>query len=171
MEETNRPLRILAVDDDEDLLNVYRACLSLYDEGIEGEDDSNPFDVFPGMLPEIDLSTCSSGEAAIAVIKKAAEDDTPFDIAFIDIQMPPGIDGITTAEEIRKIDPDILLSFVTSFESIHPAEIGQRVPPIDRLFFLKKPFHYMEIQQLAIALGARRQAEEKLRQMIQKMGL
>ena len=46
----------------------------------------------------------ASGEEAIAAISKADAAADPFDIVFLDWQMPPGMDGIETARKLEDVD-------------------------------------------------------------------
>ena len=68
---------------------------------------------------------------------KLMEDYKPiYDIIFLDIEMP-GKDGMTTAREIREIDQDVILVFVTRMAQY--AVDGYRVRALD---YLVKPINY-----------------------------
>jgi DNA-binding NtrC family response regulator len=62
------------------------------------------------------VDSASSGREAIA---KAAEKD--FAIYFIDLKMPPGIDGLETMMEIRKLHPDASVIIMTAFATVDTA--------------------------------------------------
>ena len=81
-------------------------------------------------------------------------------MAFLDVRMTPGPDGILTAERIRSLSPYTQIVIVTAYSDIDPDEIQLRVPPPDRLLYLQKPFHPFEIRQFASTLAARWQAEK-----------
>ena len=59
------------------------------------------------------MCRCQQGDEAIGQVRKALEEEQPFAVAFIDVQMPPGPDGVTTAEQIRKLDPNIQIVIIT----------------------------------------------------------
>jgi CheY-like chemotaxis protein len=113
----------------------------------------------PSGLPQIRLTTCNQGEQAIAATVEAVQAGTPFAIAFVDLRMPPGLHGLEVAERLREVDPNLHIVIVTAFAELHPVEIARQVPPADRLFFVQKPFHGPEIQQLVNALGAKWRSE------------
>ena len=74
----------------------------------------------------------------------------------------PGPDGVWTAAQIRTLDPFINIVIVTAYSDLSPAKINQQVQPPDRLLYMQKPFHTHEIQQFALALSAKWQAEKEL---------
>ena len=110
-----------------------------------------------------DVCRCHQGDEAICEVQKALEKEQPFAVAFIDVQMPPGPDGVSTAEQIRQIDPNIQIVIITGHSDYDVWEISERVPPEDKLLFLQKPIHAQEMTQFALALTAKWQAEHLLR--------
>jgi signal transduction histidine kinase len=66
---------------------------------------------------------------------------------------------LRTAEQIRALDQDVHVVLVSARAEVHPVEMSERVPPADQLFFVSKPFHAAEIQQLVLALAARWRGE------------
>ena len=103
-------MRVLAVDDDQLSLNLFTEALGL---PIEGMPDYR-----------FDLVTCSQGDQALEAVRKAVEEDNPFAVSFLDVNLPPGPDGIWTGEQIRKIDPFINFVIVTGMLNIDSGEIA-----------------------------------------------
>ena len=99
-----------------------------------------------------DITLCSQGDQAVSEVKQALQADNPFAVAFIDMRMPPGPNGVWTAENIRKLDPNIQIVIVTGYSDIDPAEISSKVPPEDKLLYIQKPVHAPELRQLASTL-------------------
>ena len=99
-----------------------------------------------------DITLCTQGDQAVSEVKQALQEDNPFAAAFIDMRMPPGPNGVWTAENIRKLDPDIQIVIVTGYSDIDPEEISSRVPPEDKLLYIQKPVHAQELRQLASTL-------------------
>ena len=93
--------------------------------------------------------------------KQASDAGNPIAVAFLDMRMPPGPDGAWAAERIRELDPEIEIVICTAYSDVDPAEIGRRVPPADKLFYLQKPFHPHEVRQLALALGEKRPSADQ----------
>ena len=106
-----------------------------------------------------DVLCCRQGDEALEAVQKALQDDQPFAVAFLDVRMPPGPDGVWTAEHIRKIDPNIQIVMMTGYSDFDISEIAKRVPPEDKLLYVQKPIHSQEIRQFALALTAKWQSD------------
>ncbi len=115
------------------------------------------------------LTFCNQGEQAIMAIEESLQEDNPFAIAFLDVRMPPGIDGIVTGERIRKLDPDIEIVIVTAYSDTDVDEIARRIPPLDKLLFILKPFHPIEVVQFTAALATKWQHGRYLKSLHQQM--
>lgn len=161
--------RLLIVDDEQSILDAYRQVLSgnmeLADSTPKLDDLENK--LFPDsqkkfVFPAFDLCFCRQGHEAVEAVRTALTDNLPFAAAFIDIRMPPGRDGVWTASQIRALDSWVNIVIVTAFSDLNPGEINQAVQPADRLLYMQKPFHSHEIQQFALALSAKWQAEREL---------
>ncbi|HEX7061506.1 MAG TPA: EAL domain-containing protein [Woeseiaceae bacterium] len=162
--------RVLAVDDDALILREYLHCL-----GSDFEPDaatSTLGDLEKVLFGEdtdekgaarFEVHTRSNGAAAVKAVAAAVQEQNPFAIVFLDIRMPPGIDGVEAAKQIRRIDPNVNIVIVTGSLSPEPANLGEQVPPADRVFFFKKPFHAVECRQLAAALCGKWHADLALR--------
>ncbi|MBB3911088.1 putative bifunctional diguanylate cyclase/phosphodiesterase [Sphingomonas desiccabilis] len=112
--------------------------------------------------PELELVHVSQGLEAVAAVEEAVRAGRPFAVAFIDVRMPPGIDGKETAARIRAIDPDVSLVIVTGFSDFAPAEIFRAAGPADKIFYIAKPFEAVEVVQTATALAHRWQLDREL---------
>src|ERR1700721_3681137 len=73
-------------------------------------------------------------------------------MAFLDMRMPPGWDGVETVERLWQADPRLQIVFCTAFSDYSWKEILQRLDVRDRLLILKKPFDPIEVYQFANAL-------------------
>ncbi|MHC5085423.1 MAG: ATP-binding protein [Planctomycetota bacterium] len=112
---------------------------------------------------------CCQGDEAIHEVEESIEKNEPFAVAFIDIRMPPGPDGVSTAEEIRKLDPNIQIVMMTGYSDFDISEIAHRIPPEDKLLYMQKPIHSQEIRQFALALAAKWQSDYLLHLQNQKL--
>ena len=83
------------------------------------------------------------------------EEGVPYAVAFIDIIMPPGIDGVDTIIKIWELDPNIQIVIITAYSLYNWNEIVKRIGVSDQLYFLKKPFDAIEIINLATVLAKR----------------
>jgi signal transduction histidine kinase len=161
-------VRVLAVDDEQAVLESYRTILTSNSHA-DGEMNEIASILFgDGKVkplsnrPEIQLVTCSQGDKALEAVDQSLKDGNPFALAFIDFRMPPGPDGGWTAEHIRAIDPNIQIMIVTGYSDVDPAELAGRIEPADKLLYVQKPFHPKEIWQYVTALGAKWYAEMEL---------
>ena len=92
------------------------------------------------------------GEAGFRMVEQAIHSGVPYAVAFVDMRMPPGWDGLQTIEHIWKADSEIQVVICTAF-SDHPwQQIAQRLGRTDRLLILRKPFDTVEVEQLAVSL-------------------
>ena len=82
--------------------------------------------------PEYALSHADQGLDAVAAVERALAVGEPYAVAFIDIRMPPGIDGRETAKRIRALDPHINIVIVTGFSDFSPLEISRVAGPAGR---------------------------------------
>jgi PAS domain S-box-containing protein len=161
--------RILVVDDEQTILDEFREILSperqLNESTRKFEDLYTK--LFPSTCPNpsaasFDLALCRQGDEAVEKVQAAIKQNSPFAVAFIDVRMPPGPDGVWTAEKIRALDPYIQIVVVTAYSDIDPSDISRRVIPADKLLYLQKPFHPHEIRQFAVALASKWIAERQL---------
>ncbi|WP_380880068.1 putative bifunctional diguanylate cyclase/phosphodiesterase [Sphingomonas sp. DBB INV C78] len=110
------------------------------------------------------LGHANQGLDAVAMVQQAIREGDRYRVAFIDIRMPPGIDGKETARRIRALDPDINLVIVTGYSDYSPIEISRAAGPIDKIFYITKPFEVNEVHQTARALCRRWQVDAELAQ-------
>jgi diguanylate cyclase (GGDEF)-like protein len=162
--------RILVVDDDAMLIGEYLRCLG---KDFEPDNATSTLGDLEKVLfgddtdskgaAKFEVQSRNQGEAAVAAVRDAYDRDAPFSIVFLDIRMPPGIDGIEAAQQIRCIDPNVNIVIVTGSVGTEPGDLGKQVPPADKIFFFRKPFHAIECRQLAAALCGKWHADLALR--------
>ena len=181
-----KPVKVLVADDEETILELYKQILGSH---IDGDTHRSEIETLEAELfsqdgskkvslssrPDFDLTLCSNGNEAIEAVRQTVDNGESFAMAFLDVRMPPGPDGILTAENIRALSPYTQIVIVTAYSDIDPDEIEQRIPPPDRLLYLQKPFHPFEIRQFASTLAARWRAEklthainQELEQVVEK---
>lgn len=162
--------RILIADDEKGVLDAYRNVLGDLVAAAGPTPDLEALsaelfgDAVPGLEEEAFLSGieyCSTGEQAVAACEKATSDNDNFAVVFLDMRMPPGIDGLETAKRIRLIDPLVNIVIVTGYSDYKPSEIADHTGARDRLFYLVKPFNGDELRQLTATLVRRAQSEGK----------
>ena len=174
LNEMRQPISVLVVDDDQGVLDAYRSTLA--------NDRTHPSEALNSLRAKLYPTTSTSAHAtapaasfavefartseeAIALASAAYAAGQPFSLAFLDMRMPPGPDGLWAATKLRELDPDLDIVMCTAFSDIDPRDFNARVPPESKLLYLQKPFHPHEVRQLAIALGYKRRAERRIRQL------
>ena len=147
--------RILVVDDNEEVHHDFReilrsereASLATRDE-LERVVGGEPIATTP-----YDLTFVSQGEKAIHLAAQACAAGRAYGVAFVDIRMPPGIDGIETIERLWQIQPELEIVLCTADSDYSWDEISGRLRAGDRLVVLRKPFDPIEVRHLAACLG------------------
>ncbi len=168
-------MRILIVDDEPAMHESYRRCFepvaggngALSDMAAELFGEDAPAAV--GADTTFDTVHCSQGLDAVEAVEDAIAAGNPFAVAFIDVRMPPGIDGKETATRIRALDPNINLVIVTGFSDFSPIEIAKSAGPADKIFYIAKPFEIAEVVQTATALAHRWAADRELAAAVIKL--
>jgi diguanylate cyclase (GGDEF)-like protein len=171
--KTKQPIRILVADDESAVLDAYRTVLEVKSQpGNTAVTDlkSKLFgdtgtEVTQSDETEFDVVYTQSAEEAVQAVRESIEANDRFAVAFIDMRMPPGPDGVWASAEIRKLDSLIDIVISTAYSDVDPSELSRRVPPISKMFYVQKPFHPHEVRQLAIALGEKWSAEKKIQRL------
>ena len=103
----------------------------------------------------------TSGAEGIELVKTV-----PFDAAIVDVMMP-GIDGIGTLEEIKKLDDELPVLMITAFASVESAIAAMKRGAFD---YITKPFKNDEVLLVVRNAVERRQLRAEniaLRQTLQ----
>lgn len=153
--------RILVIDDDREIWKAYRGVLAP-EEG-PGESSGRKLALLLGDAleadrphgPSFELSFVDQGREGLERVLGANESGSPFAVAFIDVRMPPGWDGMETAARIREIDPNIEIVIVTAFSDRPLEEILKAVGAPEKLLFFRKPFDPEELKQVALSLSGK----------------
>jgi signal transduction histidine kinase len=112
------------------------------------------------------LDYADQGQAALALVQMAHREGRPYAVAFVDMRMPPGWDGLETIEHMWEVDPEIQTVICTAYTDHSWDDIIRRLGYDDRLLILQKPFSSIEVSQLAASLTTKwnlaRQARQRL---------
>src|SRR3954471_20654229 len=147
--------RILIVDDSRAIHDDFRKILaakSRFPEMSNAEADLFGAPAAAGAAVSFELDSAYQGEEAVEMIKRALAAGRPYAMAFMDVRMPPGWDGIETTEKAWAADPDLQIVICTAYSDYSWGEMIAKLGQSDRLVILKKPFDNVEALQLAAAL-------------------
>ncbi len=150
--------KILAPPVDSDSLNQARAALF-------GEAPTLPTQV------RYELDFASQGREGFGLVQSAHQAGNPYALAFVDMRMPPGWDGLETIEHLWYADPEIQV-VVCSAYSDHPWEdVSRRIGETDKLLILMKPFNSIEVVQLANSLTKKWNLARSVKHQIESLAL
>lgn len=120
---------------------------------------------------QFEVDSALQGEEGLKKLKQAISDGRQYSVAFVDMRMPPGWDGLQTIQRLWEVDPDLQVVICSAYSDYSWDEISAKLGLTDRLLILKKPFDPAEVSQLAIALSEkwslRREAKLKMEQLEQ----
>jgi diguanylate cyclase (GGDEF)-like protein/PAS domain S-box-containing protein len=108
-----------------------------------------------------EMDSAYQGAEALEKVQVSIGKGAPYAMAFVDMRMPPGWDGVETVERLWQVDPRLQVVFCTAFSDYYWKEILQRLDVRDRLLILKKPFDPIEVYQFASALTTKWQMTEQ----------
>lgn len=164
--------RILIIDDNQRIHEDFKKILLLNttDElkNIE-EDLFGTKSIVKINLPKFKIDTASQGQEGVQFINNAINQGNPYALAFVDVRMPPGWDGIETIKHIWQIDPDIQIVICTAYSDYSWEETVEELGYKENLLILKKPFDNIAVRQLACALTKKWQLLQESKQYTQSL--
>ena len=156
--------RVIVIDDNAAIHEDFRKILTV---DVEDTCLSDATKALFGKSPEqtatgfdVDLSHANQGAEGLAICKNAVETGKPFAVAFVDMRMPPGWDGLKTIAELWQVDPNLQIVVCSAYPDHSWSKIHEKFGVTDRLLILKKPFDNAEVLQLTSALVEKRQLME-----------
>lgn len=115
------------------------------------------------------LESAYQGQEALTLVKKSLDEDTPYALAFIDIRMPPGWDGLETLQKVWEVDPQLQIVLCTAYSDYSLEDIIKVVGHTDNLVILKKPFDTIEVKQLTNALTKKWELMQHMRSRLEDL--
>jgi predicted signal transduction protein with EAL and GGDEF domain len=99
-----------------------------------------------------ELDSAYQGQEGFEMVKKAVAENRPYAMAFVDVRMPPGWDGVETIARLWEVYPRLQIVVCTAYSDYSWEDLLAKVGQSDSLVILKKPCDNVEVQQLALAL-------------------
>ena len=165
--------RILLVDDNRAIHDDFRKILG------DAADPTEQLDAAEAALlgeaaggaagAGFELDSAYQGQEALERVRQAVAEGRPYAMAFVDVRMPPGWDGVETTAKIWEIYPDLQVVICTAYSDYSWDEMIAKVGQCDRLVILKKPFDNVEVLQLANALVAKWQLLQQVRSHVSEL--
>ena len=148
--------RILIIDDNTSIHADFRNILCPDNSGdaAANEMEAALFDEDQPAPDQIsfELDSAYQGQEGLEMVKQALAENRPYAMAFVDVRMPPGWDGVETIARIWEVYPELQIVVCTAYSDYSWEEMRAKVGQPDSLLILKKPFDNIEVQQLAHAL-------------------
>jgi DNA-binding NarL/FixJ family response regulator len=176
MDRTDK-FRLLVVDDEDSILKMFGEIFEALNEESKNVSELQKIEaeLFSNAVRAVNtqysyaLTYCKQGEEAVEEVRHSIENDEPYSCVFLDMRMPPGKNGLWTAEKIRSLDPDVNIVIVTGYTDVTPAELNEKVPPTNRLLYLKKPIKPQEVRQFADYLTKNWLENKKVKKVIDSL--
>ncbi len=148
--------RILVIDDTPTIHEDFRKILTPVAAATPKIDDLAAAifgDASPTPPPvRFELDSAAQGQTGLALVQDALSEGRPYAVAFVDMRMPPGWDGLETIRHLWAADPHLQVVICTAFSDHSWAAITERLGQSENLLILKKPFDNVEVLQLTHAL-------------------
>jgi len=172
----NRPAgknqRVLVVDDNLAIHEDFRKILSR-DAATEAALDATGKALFggPAVVRQIqfEVDSADQGQEGVRLVKKALAAGRPYAVAFVDVRMPPGWDGVETTQKMWELDPSLQVVLCTAYSDYSWDEIFEKLGHSDGLLILKKPFDAVEAFQLAHALTEKWRLHQQSRRKMEAL--
>lgn len=160
--------KILIIDDQESIHDAFRKTLAgrenrnaeldslesaLFDTPIDADDIDHGFE----------LDFAFQGQQGYEMVCEAKSRGTPYGLAFVDMRMPPGWDGVETIQKLWEVDPELQIVVCTAYSDRVWKDICNQLGKVDQLLLLNKPFASEYVLSLACALTEKRALMEQLR--------
>ncbi|MGY2168686.1 putative bifunctional diguanylate cyclase/phosphodiesterase [Pseudomonas gingeri] len=154
--------RILVIDDTASIHEDFRKilCPHVVEDDLQSAEEALFGTPVTRAQYAFELDSAFQGQDGLARVEQALAEERPYAMAFIDMRMPPGWDGLETIERLWQVDPKLQIALCTAYSDYSLEDMNERVDMGDRLLILKKPFDAIEIRQLASALTAKWQMTE-----------
>jgi diguanylate cyclase (GGDEF)-like protein len=170
--QVNNSYRILVIDDTPSIHDDYHKVLGV-DAASNGDVSRMEALLFGANdvrddEPRFEIDSAYQGEEGVELLKRSIETNKPYAMAFVDMRMPPGWDGVQTIRELWKVDPNLQVVICTAFSDYTPQQISAELKLGGRMLILRKPFDGIEVLQLAKmlsekwAIGRRKQDLEHI---------
>jgi two-component system, sensor histidine kinase and response regulator len=166
--------RILVIDDNVSIHDDFRKILAPPAESDSlSQARAALFGEAPTLPPQVhyDLDFASQGREGFGLAQSARQAGNPYALAFVDMRMPPGWDGLETIEHLWYVDPEIQIVICSAY-SDHPWEdVSRRIGETDKLLILMKPFNSIEVMQLANSLTKKWNLAHSVKKQIECLAL
>jgi PAS domain S-box-containing protein len=172
---SSKNYRILIIDDNPAIHADIRKILACQEEAHEdliqakallfGESPA------PANPVKFEITSAFQGQEGLQKVQEFEAAGRPFAVAFVDVRMPPGWDGVETIHRIWQAHPQLQVVICTAYSDYSWEEMIRRIGRSDSLLILKKPFDNIEVLQLAHALTEKWHLNHELKCRLENLDL
>jgi CheY-like chemotaxis protein len=152
--------RLLVADDDRSVLAAYRLVLDKLNDATAIENmfglDSLEAELFgqqPRAKPNWRVTFVDQGLDAVNAVRYSREDADPYTAIFLDVRMPPGIDGYETAKRIRALDDQVHIIVVSGYSDYSVEDFLKVAGPAHLFSYIPKPLWPDQLRRVARVLA------------------
>jgi DNA-binding NtrC family response regulator len=173
MPDSTANRRILVIDDNRSIHEDFRKILcpqtdrrgavESVEAALFGEETCG------SAVPSFTMESAYQGQDGLALLRQRLASNSPFAMAFVDVRMPPGWDGIETVTHLWEADPNLQVVICTAYSDYSWDQIARRLGSAAQLVILKKPFDVAEVLQLANAMTEKWRLASEARQRLEDL--
>jgi diguanylate cyclase (GGDEF)-like protein len=167
--------RILIIDDNAAIHHDFRKVLGVQaDQSSQAVLDLLEADLFgtsvaAAVRPNFEIDSAHQGQQGVKMAGQAVAEGRPYVMAFVDMRMPPGWDGLETIEHLWKTDPDVQVVICSAHTDYDWTEVVARLGHSDKLLVLRKPAEPIEVLQCATALSRKWENERLVKDHVGRL--
>ena len=176
MHDSNPPSRrILIIDDNAAIHHDFRKVLGAQaDQSAQAVLDVLEADLFgtavaKAVRPNLEIDSAHQGQEGVKMAGQAVAEGRPYVMAFVDMRMPPGWDGLETIEHLWETDPDVQVVICSAHTDYDWTEVVERLGHSDKLLVLRKPAEPIEVLQCATALSRKWENERLVKDHVGRL--
>ena len=167
--------RILVIDDNAAIHHDFRKVLSAHAEhGAQAALSSLEAEIFgepasAAARPNFEIDSAFQGQQGVEMVRRAVLDGRPYSMAFVDMRMPPGWDGLETIERLWATDQNVQVVICSAHTDYDWTEVVSRLGHCDKLLVLRKPAEPIEVLQCATALTRKWENDRLVRDQVEQL--
>ena len=168
---TSNSYRALIIDDDPAMHLVFKEMLSILPEPETGPKGlvTSGASALHSNFPTFEIDSAYQGEEGLECVRDALQAERPYAMAFVDMRMPPGWDGLETICRLWRQSFDLQIIICTGQSDLSWHELTGRFGHNDRLLVLKKPFDMVELRQIACSLAEKWNLTYQVRSHLERL--
>jgi two-component system, NtrC family, sensor kinase len=172
--QAKRRYRVLVVDDNAAIHDDFRKVLCATDKTAALEATEAALlgvEVAPrtGTRVEFTIDDALQGADGVECVRRSLAESRPYAVAFVDMRMPPGQDGLKTILDCWSLDPQLQVVICSAYSDYSWREISAATGETDQLVILRKPFDPEEVLQLAHALSRKWEVQRALQRQLNNL--